>query len=103
MTLPQDIASKAEKIVESLKQTDYQHIDHIVVANGIYDCDCNGFVAFVLSSVRVPLNTIISSRRSPRNHRAAGIGSIFLKTPAEAISSRGAFRRSSHMRTPVMS
>jgi hypothetical protein len=50
MSLPQEIAAKAEAIVNTLTQTDYQHKDNIVPATGVYDCDCNGFVGFVLQS-----------------------------------------------------
>lgn len=46
--LPQQLAARAESIVDTLKQTDYQHHDNIDIAKGIYDCDCNGFVGFVL-------------------------------------------------------
>jgi len=55
MTLPEKIAALAESTVATLKQTDYQHVDHIDVAAGIYDCDCNGFVHFVLTGT-VPEN-----------------------------------------------
>jgi len=50
MTLPQDIAAMAESIVNTLTQTDYQHVDNIDPSTGIYDCDCNGFAAFILKS-----------------------------------------------------
>ena len=50
MSLPQEIAAKAEEIVNTLTQTDYQHKDDIVPATGVYDCDCNGFVGFVLQN-----------------------------------------------------
>jgi hypothetical protein len=50
MPLPQEIAAKAEEIVNSLTQTDYQHKDNIIPATGVYDCDCNGFVGFVLQN-----------------------------------------------------
>jgi hypothetical protein len=50
MSLPQEIAAKAEAIVTSLTQTDYQHKDNIIPATGVYDCDCNGFVGFVLQN-----------------------------------------------------
>jgi hypothetical protein len=51
MTLPQDIAAMAESIVNTLTQTDYQHVDNIDPSTGIYDCDCNGFAAFILRAV----------------------------------------------------
>jgi hypothetical protein len=51
MTLTDQIAAKAELVVNTLTQTDYQHADNIEPANGVYDCDCNGFVGLVLSSV----------------------------------------------------
>jgi hypothetical protein len=50
MTLTEKIAAKAESVVNTLTQTDYQHTDHIDAATGVYDCDCNGFAALVLSS-----------------------------------------------------
>jgi hypothetical protein len=46
--LPAQLASQAESIVNTLKQTDYQFTEKIDQANGVYDCDCNGFVGFVL-------------------------------------------------------
>jgi hypothetical protein len=49
--LTEQIAEKAESIVNTLTKTDYQHIDNIDPAAGIYDCDCNGFVGFVLPAV----------------------------------------------------
>jgi hypothetical protein len=51
MPLSQDIAAKAESIVNTLTQTDYQHRDKIDPQSGVYDCDCNGFAAYVLRAV----------------------------------------------------
>jgi hypothetical protein len=48
LTLPQQIAAQAEFIVNNLEQTDYQYTEQIDVDRGIYDCDCNSFVGFVL-------------------------------------------------------
>ena len=48
LSLPHQLASQAEFIVNNLRQTDYQHIDNIDVDRGTYDCDCNGFVSFVM-------------------------------------------------------
>jgi hypothetical protein len=42
------MASQAEFIVANLQQTDYQHIEEIDVDRGVYKCDCNGFVSFVM-------------------------------------------------------
>jgi hypothetical protein len=51
MALPEDIAALAEKIVNTLTHTVYQHVDKIDPASGVYDCDCNGFVAHLLRTV----------------------------------------------------
>jgi hypothetical protein len=51
MSLPQLLSAQAESIVHSLVQTDYQYAENIGVNAGVYDCDCNGFVGFVLSGV----------------------------------------------------
>jgi hypothetical protein len=48
LSLPGQIAAQAEFIVNNLQQTDYQHTENIDVDLGIYDCDCNGFVGFVM-------------------------------------------------------
>jgi hypothetical protein len=48
LSLLEQVAWQAEFIVNNLRQTDYQHIEHIDVDRGVYDCDCNGFVGFVL-------------------------------------------------------
>ena len=47
MTLPQDVAAMAESIVNTLTQTDYQHVDNIDPNTGVYDCDCSRFAAFI--------------------------------------------------------
>jgi hypothetical protein len=51
MTLPEQIAALGESIVNTLTHTHYQHVDKIDPATGVYDCDCNGFVGFVLPAV----------------------------------------------------
>jgi hypothetical protein len=48
LSLPGQFASQAEFIVNNLLQTDYQHVEKIDVDRAIYDCDCNGFVSFVM-------------------------------------------------------
>ncbi|HEY4902807.1 MAG TPA: hypothetical protein VIH89_04980 [Candidatus Sulfotelmatobacter sp.] len=48
LSLSQEMASQAESIVNNLQQTDYQYTENIDVDLGVYDCDCNGFVGFIL-------------------------------------------------------
>jgi hypothetical protein len=48
LSLSEQTASQAEFIVNNLQQTDYLHIEAIDVDRGVYNCDCNGFVSFVL-------------------------------------------------------
>jgi hypothetical protein len=50
-TLPDQIAAQAEFIVNNHTETQYTHAEHIVVATGVYDCDCSGFAGFVLERV----------------------------------------------------
>ena len=49
--IPEELAARAKFIVNTVKGTDYQHVDNIDAAKGIYDCDCNGFVGYVLHEV----------------------------------------------------
>jgi hypothetical protein len=42
LSLSAQVAAQAELIVSNLRQTNYQHTEHIGVDRGIYDCD--GFV-----------------------------------------------------------
>ena len=39
LSLSAQVAAQAEFIVSNLRQTDYQHTEHIDVDRGIYDCD----------------------------------------------------------------
>jgi hypothetical protein len=48
LSLPDQLASQVEFIVNNLRQTDYQHPEKVDVDRGIYDCDCNGFVSIVM-------------------------------------------------------
>ncbi|MGA7411724.1 MAG: hypothetical protein WBW33_14695 [Bryobacteraceae bacterium] len=48
LSLPGQLASQAEFIVNNLQQTDYQHPENVDVDRGVYDCDCHGFVSFVM-------------------------------------------------------
>jgi hypothetical protein len=67
--IPAQIASQAEFIVENLQHTDYQHTDNIDVDSGVYDCDCNGFVGFVLKNAAPAQNALVPNalRRYARN------------------------------------
>jgi hypothetical protein len=51
MSLSEQLASRAESIVTSLVHTDYQHHSKIDPDAGIYDCDCAGFVGFILNAL----------------------------------------------------
>jgi hypothetical protein len=51
MTLRHQLAARAEEIVGNITQTDYRHVDNIDSGAGVYECDCSGFVGFVLSQV----------------------------------------------------
>ena len=48
LSLPEQMASQAELITNSLNQTDYQHVEKVDVDRGVYYCDCNGFVSFTM-------------------------------------------------------
>jgi hypothetical protein len=49
--LPAQLASQAEFIVNTLTETVYQYVEDIDVENGVYNCDCNSFVGFVLEGL----------------------------------------------------
>jgi len=67
--LPGYLASQAEFIVNNLEQTDYQFTENIDVDNGIYDCDCNGFVGFVLEGAAPAHYAIIDALKEPAQPR----------------------------------
>jgi hypothetical protein len=48
LSLSEQTAVQAEFIVNNLQHTVYQHVSNIDVDRGVYDCDCNGFLSFVL-------------------------------------------------------
>ena len=44
-------ADEARHIIDTALQTDYQHNINIIADEGIYDCDCSGFLEYILSRV----------------------------------------------------
>ena len=85
MSLPQEIAGKAEEIVNSLTQTDYQHKDNIDPGSGVYDCDCNGFVGFVLQNTAPHhLARIPQEAGQPRPHAFEYFSFFASLTPSSA-------------------
>jgi hypothetical protein len=49
--LTEQLAGMAENIVDTLVQTDYQFNEQINAGEGIYDCDCNSYVGFILEAL----------------------------------------------------
>jgi hypothetical protein len=47
-TSGQQVADEADRVFNDVVETTYSHKNHIDVATGTYDVDCNGFVGFVL-------------------------------------------------------
>jgi hypothetical protein len=48
---PDRIAEQAEYIVNNHTDTKYTHSENIIVATGVYHCDCSEFVGFVLEQI----------------------------------------------------
>ena len=49
--LPQQLADRAENTVNTLTETAYQFEENIVEADGIWYCDCNSFVGYILQEL----------------------------------------------------
>ncbi len=64
-TLPEQIAAQAEYIVNNHTETQYTHSEHIVVASGVYDCDCSEFVGFVLEQIAPDHYELIAATATP--------------------------------------
>lgn len=45
----EQVAKEAERILKSIKTTEYKHTTDIDEAKGAYYCDCSGFVGYVLN------------------------------------------------------
>ncbi len=89
MSLNEEIALKAETIINTVTQTDYQHTDHIDAAAGIYDCDCNGFVGYVLKTVAPEhLGLIPEEKTQPRPRAFKYFGYFASLTPASRMGWR---------------
>jgi hypothetical protein len=46
-----NIADAAEKLLDDVRETHYQHKTYVLQSAGIYDMDCSGFVDFLLKRV----------------------------------------------------
>jgi hypothetical protein len=84
------IAAQAEFIVENVRHTDYQHKDNIDVDNGTYDCDCNGFVGFVLGNAAPEQYALVPKEANQSRPRAFKYYGFFASLTPE---SSGDWRR----------
>jgi hypothetical protein len=81
--LREKIAAKAEFIVNNLQQTDYTHAENINPDLGIYDCDCSGFVDFVLESVAPHHYAMIPKEANQPRPRAFEYNNFFRSLTTE--------------------
>jgi hypothetical protein len=101
--LPEDIAARAESIVNTLTQTNYQHVDKINADTGVYDCDCNGFVSFVLSNTAPQQYALIPKEAHHSRPRAFNYFNYFASlTPESSAGWRRVDRLEDARRGDVM-
>jgi hypothetical protein len=84
VTLPEDIAATAESIVNALKKTVYQYVEHIDPATGLYECDCNGFVGYVVSDVAPQQYGVIPKEADQNRPRAFEYYDFFASLTADS-------------------
>jgi hypothetical protein len=68
--LPARLSSLAESIVNSFEQTDYQYVENIDAEAGIYDCDCNSFVGYILEQ-EAPIHYGLIPKEADQDRRRA--------------------------------
>ena len=90
MTLPEQVAALAESIVNTLTRIHYQHHDNIDPATGVYYCDCNGFVGFVLPAAAPQHFKLILKETNQPRPRAFKYFNFFASLTPE---STGGWRR----------
>jgi len=50
-SLDSRVATEARHILQTVRQTHYQHHTYIDPATGTYDCDCSEFVGYILEQI----------------------------------------------------
>ena len=83
--LPAQLAAQAELIVNTLKQTVYQYAENIDPANGVYDCDCNSFVGFVLEGLAPAHYNLIPCEADQPRPRAFEYYDFFVSLTPESL------------------
>ena len=83
--LAEELATTAEDIVNTLTQTVYQFAEHIDVARGVYDCDCNGFVGHVLKTVAPDHYALIPREADQLRPRAFEYFDFFASLTPESV------------------
>jgi hypothetical protein len=90
LSLSEKIASRAEFIVNNFSATRYTHDENINVNTRVYDCDCSGFVGFVLGEVTPDQYALIAKTVPPPRPLAFDYYTFFSKLTPE---SAGGWRR----------
>jgi hypothetical protein len=76
-SLPEQIASQAESIVNNYRETHYTHELHIDVDSGVYDCDCSEFVGFILAALAPKHFAMIAASAAPSRPLAGDYYAFF--------------------------
>jgi hypothetical protein len=84
MSLSQRVVTEAGAILGQIVQTKYRHLEYIDAGAGIYDCDCNGFVGFVLEQVLPAYYAMIPKEPDRRRPRAFKYYEFFTSLAPEA-------------------
>jgi hypothetical protein len=76
-SLPEQIASQAEFIVNNHQETHYTHKLQIDVDSGVYDCDCSEFVGFVVAAIAPKHFAMIAAAAAPSRPLAGDYYAFF--------------------------
>jgi hypothetical protein len=84
VSLPGRIAERAANIVATLVETRYQYDEAIDAEAGIYDCDCNSFVGFILADLAPLHYDLVPCEAGRPRPRAFEYHDFFVSLPPDA-------------------
>ncbi len=84
-SLPEQIATQAESIVNNHQETHYTHTVQIDLDSGVYDCDCSEFISFVLEAIAPRHFAMIAATTAPSRPLAGDYYAFFASPNLQSV------------------
>ena len=83
-SLAVQLANAADRTIATVAETQYVHTIHINASKGIYDCDCSGYLEYLIDNTSLKHIQLIRSSTTRKRPLAGDFHKFFMAQPIHA-------------------